>query len=266
MNLFKKVMQMKNKKAPKQLRVVSSERISESFQRVVVNGEALSTLPGDCAGQYIKLLFAEDGSSDLSNLEPGNKPSMRTYTIREFDAQNLLLTIDFVIHEAEHGGQASRWALNAAEGDVLTIAGPGPIQEVSSDADGYLFVADMTALPAAAVAIERLPNTARGKAFIQVSSESDIQSIATPKGLDVEWLIADATIASLAESIEALPALEANTAIWCASEFGQMRRVRRTLSDQVNFNRNLSYFSSYWKPGVTEDGHKKLKQEDAKTF
>ena len=266
MNLFSKVKQMKQKRAPMRLEVVSNIQLSQNFQRVVVTGEALSKLSKTCEGQYIKLLFDAQGRSEVEGFSAGDRPSMRTYTIRRFDPDTLQLTIDFVIHDSDHGGQASRWAMHANVGDTLTIAGPGPIQDVSATADDYLFVADMTALPAAAIAIERLPSQAKGTAFIQVSHESDIQPIDAPDGIDIQWLVGSYDQSMLASSVEQLPEMSPNTAIWVACEFSQMRASRRALSAQPHFERELAYFSSYWKPGVTEDGHKKLKQEDAKSY
>jgi NADPH-dependent ferric siderophore reductase len=253
MNFFKKINQMKNGISKKRVTVVSSTRISNNFQRVILTGEDLKLLPDNCAGQYIKLMFSSD-----------DKPVMRTYTIRDYDAAKQLLSIDFVIHDAEHGGFASHWAVNAKEGDVLTFGGPGPIKSAPQTNGDYLFVADMTALPAAAIAIERLANDAHGKAFIQVGHESDIQHIEAPQGLEIKWLVGHYDQALLADDVAQMPSLTENTAIWCACEFNQMRAVRRTLSDDENFNRKLAYFSSYWKPGITEDGHKKLKREDAR--
>lgn len=254
MELFKKLKKMKKNISPKRVTVVSSTRISEHFQRVVVTGDDLKSLSQDCAGQYIKLVFPTD-----------SKSAMRTYTIREFDFENQLLTIDFVIHDSEHGGIASRWAVNAKPGDTLNFGGPGPIKGVPKTAEDNLFVADMTALPAAAISIERLDSKARGKAFIQVGDESDIQPINAPKGIDITWLVGHYDQTLLADSIAQLPTLTEKTAIWCACEFNQMRAVRQTMSANENFDRKLAYFSSYWKPGVTEDGHKKLKREDARS-
>ena len=259
-----KAMKGKNKVAPKRFQVVSSTRISEHFQRVVVAGADIEKMPMDCAGQYIKLLFNEDGSSNVTGLDMAKRPTMRTYTIRSIDPQNKQLVIDFVVHDNEHGGVACNWALNAKVDDVLTIAGPGPIQEVPADSNRYLYIADMTSLPAAAVSIERLPSMAKGLALIQVASESDIQTFNAPDGIEVRWLIGSANETLLSSAIENLAEIENQTYIWCACEFGQMRASRRLLTAQTSFDRELSYFSSYWKPGITEDGHKQMKQQDVK--
>ncbi|MGO2457267.1 MAG: siderophore-interacting protein, partial [Vibrio casei] len=42
-----------------------------------------------------------------------------------------------------------------------------------------------------------------------------------------------------------------------------MKAIRTYFNDNDAIQRSKSYFSSYWKQGVTEDGHKIIKREDA---
>ena len=50
-------------------------------------------------------------------------PRTRTYTVRAWDAERRLLTIDFVVHGDT--GVAGPWAAAAQPGDVLQLIGPG---------------------------------------------------------------------------------------------------------------------------------------------
>ncbi|WP_422382815.1 SIP domain-containing protein [Marinicellulosiphila megalodicopiae] len=50
-------------------------------------------------------------------------------------------------------------------------------------------VADLTALPVAAVSLKKLPDHAKGFAFIQVPKKDDIQNIKVPECVQLEWVI-----------------------------------------------------------------------------
>ncbi len=47
------------------------------------------------------------------------------------------------------------------------------------------------------------------------------------------------------------------------SEFDAMRELRHYFQNDKQVPRELIYISSYWKSGVSEDGHKAFKQQDA---
>ncbi|WP_158589032.1 siderophore-interacting protein [Alginatibacterium sediminis] len=254
---------MKPRKSPKLVTVVSTEALSKNIQRIVFSADELHSFDENCAGQYIKLLFNQKGGTELPKVSLWSKPSMRTYTIRSFDRANLLMSVDFVVHrDGSVRGLACDWALRAKAGDTITIAGPGNGQVLPTGAQNYLLFGDMTSLPAIAVMLERLSANAVGQAFIQVESESDIQKLAKPLAVEIHWLIANPSSSVLLEAVESIPTSDQIPAIWCACDFNQMRAIRSIVTKWSNFNRELTYFSSYWKPGVTEDGHKALKQQD----
>lgn len=250
---------------PIQLTVESTTAITPNMQRIVMHGEGLSRFPANCEGGYIKLMFTPDGSTDLSSLSEGERPVMRTYTIRELDFSTHTITVDFVRHKVDDCGcgHAARWAMNAKVGDTMTIAGPGTIQEINKEADWFFMVADMTALPALSVKIASLPEHAKGHAVIEVLSQDDIQPIQAPEGMQIDWLVKGEI--TLAEQVKEKVWLDGNAAIWCACEFDSMRSLRQYFRNERNVERDNIYISSYWKNGVTEEGHKVIKREDAET-
>ncbi len=73
----------------------------------------------------------------------------------------------------------------------MGIAGPGDIKHTNFYADWHLFFADLTALPAAAAIIEKLPETAVGTASIQVPTEDNKQAITAPEDININWIIND---------------------------------------------------------------------------
>ncbi len=274
MNLAKKTAMNPAKKPgmkPKQLTVQKIEALSPYMQRIIFSGEDVAKFLLDSVGGYLKFLFNEQGGTELIMKEGQQRPTMRTYTIRALDHQANALTVDFVRHgdgcSSEESGVAGCWAMNAKPGDVIFAGGPGLLQPFNVDSEWLLFVADMTSLPAAAVQLAKLPDDARGVAMIEVTTEADIQSLDAPEGIDIQWHVEAQSEGTLSDSVKALPLAEHDSvSVWCACEFNQMRSVRRYVSDQLSPAREKTYFSSYWKRGVTEDGHKLAKREDAEAL
>ncbi|EKE82914.1 utilization protein for catechol-siderophore [Idiomarina xiamenensis 10-D-4] len=219
------------------------------------------------AGGYVKLLFNQQGGTDISTmLANGDRPIMRTYTLRTVDPEQQQLSIDLVRHTPFAGpaGPALRWLNSVMPGDQLQIAGPGHSQYPTYQAQQrYWLIADMTALPALSVLLAQLPKDARGDCLIQVHSEADIQSLNAPAGIDIRWLVsATADSQQQAKMAQQLPAPNAHSNIWVATEFDAMRAIRRYLTQQLGLDRQAMYISSYWRAGRTEEGHKVDKRED----
>lgn len=247
------------KKSFNSISVRSTETITPNMQRIVFHGEALKQFPDECEGGYIKLLFNQAGGTDLAELGD-SRPAMRTYTIRRFMKNEQAIEVDFVRHITEdlQCGFAARWAMNAQVGDNIGVAGPGNISDLNLEADWFFLTADMTALPALSVKIRQLPKDAQGYAIIKVESEADIQEIEAPSGINVQWITGD-----LAQATRQQTWLEGNAAVWCACEFDSMRALRQYFRNDKQVERENIYISSYWKQGVSEDGHKIIKHQDA---
>ncbi|OIQ26401.1 siderophore-interacting protein [uncultured Vibrio sp.] len=250
------------KPAPQQLTVIHSEKISPNMRRITLHDNELAKLPTDCEGSYIKLLFNGSGGTDLSSLQEGERPVMRTYTIRQFDPKLRTIEVDFVCHVTQdlQCGFAARWAMNATVGSTITVAGPGMIQDLNTDVDWFFMVADMTALPALSAKIKKLPSDAKGYAVIKIIEKGDIQPLKAPKNFQVVWLTGEE---SLESHVKALPWLSGQASVWTACEFDSMRALRQYFRNEKEVSKENIYISSYWKKGVSEDGHKVIKQQDA---
>ena len=68
------------------------------------------------------------------------------------------------------------------------IAGAA-ITILAAPADWYLFVGDMTALPAIAANLEKLPTESSGIALLEINSLEDKQDLRKPEGVEVRWII-----------------------------------------------------------------------------
>ncbi|MDN3616565.1 siderophore-interacting protein [Vibrio gallaecicus] len=267
-----------SKPSPITLSVTSSITITPNMQRITLHGEGLSNFPPECAGGYIKLLFTPSGSTDLTKLDQGARPTMRTYTIRQFNLDESSIEVDFVRHNTVdlQCGFAARWAMNAQPGDTISVAGPGLIQGLNLEADWFFLVADMTSLPALTAKLNQLPTNAIGHTVILINSEDDKQQLDTPAGLNIDWIIegesnsslADPSLAapSLADTVRQKEWLNGQVSVWSACEFESMRELRQYFRNEKEVAKENIYISSYWKRGVTEDGHKAIKRADAETL
>ena len=257
-----------SKPSPITLTVTQTSTITPNMQRITLSGEGLSKYPTECAGGYIKLLFSPLGTTDLSQLNEGERPTMRTYTIRQYEPVEKWIEVDFVRHITTdlQCGFAARWAMNAEVGDTVSVAGPGLIQGLNLESDWFLLVADMTSLPALSAKVKSLPEHAKGHAVIQINSAADKQQLEAPKGIKVTWLIEDETSESLSQTVRNTGWLEGQVSVWTACEFESMRELRQYFRNEKEVSKENIYISSYWKLGVTEDGHKVLKQQDAQAL
>lgn len=237
------------------LNVRSNDRLTPNMRRIVLHGTELTDFPAGQEGGYVKLVF--------KSAEEDGKPTLRSYTIRAFNATERTLTLDFVDHG--DNGPASAWANRAAPGDTITIRGPGDPKVAPHDADWFLFAGDMSALPALAVNLENLPPDARGYAFIEILCEDDQQPIDHPEDIELTWLVNPDTstpCAPIAERVRALPWLSGTPFPWYAGEFSTMRDLRRFFRDEKGIDKRAMYCSSYWKLGDTDEGMKRAKKLD----
>jgi NADPH-dependent ferric siderophore reductase len=267
--------------SPRELVVHSTLRLTANMQRLILTGEALADFPADSTSGYIKLMFATDGEPlTQATAVEGQRPLMRTYTVRAFDPEKRWLSVDFMLHN--HGpqpaGPAASWAERAQPGDRILVGGPGPTKFIYADADWYFLVGDMTALPAISCNLEQMPAAARGYAVIEIAGEDDRQALVCPPGIEVIWVVdaspvpsleqaaATAETSALLQQVRASEWLHGDVAVWAACEFHKMRALRQYFRQEQNTGRKETYISSYWKLGRSEDEHKLDKRADQETI
>jgi NADPH-dependent ferric siderophore reductase len=156
--------------------------------------------------------------------------------------------------------------MSAEVGDMISVTGPGLIQGLNLESDWFFLVADMTSLPALSAKLRTLPETAVGHAVVQINSAEDKQTLDGPQGIKVTWLIEDTTSESLSQTVRNTEWLEGQVSVWTACEFESMRELRQYFRSEKEVPKENIYISSYWKRGVTEDGHKVLKRQDVQAF
>ncbi|KGI77092.1 siderophore-interacting protein [Oleiagrimonas soli] len=244
-----------NRPDPYRFTVLGKRHITPHMLRVTLGGEGMQRFPAQQASAYVKLLLPLPGRE---------RPLLRTYTVRAQRAD--AIDIDFALHGDDGGGPASGWALTCVPGDIIEMAGPGPKKQVDPAADWILMVGDMTALPALSVNLEQLPAHARGHAIVEVPDAADIQTLPTPEGFTLQWIVQPHPGQStpLLDAVQALAWPEGGTlSVWAACEFSSMRALREHFRDARGVTRQQMYISSYWKQGSDEESHKTLKRADA---
>ena len=226
--------------------------------RITFGGAELGDFPADQNSAYVKLRMTEPPP------DSDEKPVIRTYTVRNFDADSRELDVDFVLHDID--GPAARWAADCGPGDKIRIMGPGPKKLVDYVADWFLLAGDMSALPAISANIEGMPDDARGYALLEVIDPADRQDISAPDGLDIRWLVnphPDVANTLLLDAVRSLDWLDGQPSVWVAGEFSQTLAIRKHLKEDRNVSRDALYASSYWQIGQTEDGHRVSKSAAA---
>lgn len=251
-------------------RVVRIGRPTPHVVRLVLGGAELAGLPvGEFTDHYIKILFPVPGAVypepiDLAairrDLPATQWPRLRAYTVRAFDTHAGELTVDVVYHGDE--GLAGPWAAALRPGDPVHFLGPGGAYAPSPDADWHLLVGDESALPAIAVALERLPVGAPATVLVETSGPAEEQPLPSPGQVRLTWLYrGDRPVgAALVAAVRALdfpPGVHA----FVHGEATFVRELRRLLRGELGVPRERLSISGYWRRGVDDEGWRASKAE-----
>lgn len=241
---------MRKRPPPRTLDVLGKEHFTPNMLRVTLGGTGLHGFPDETDGAYVKLRLAEPEAE-------GDKPLIRTYTVRYFRSEPCEMDIDFVLHDVD--GPAADWARACAPGDRIRLGGPGPKKIADHSADWFLFAGDMSALPAIGANLEALPRDARGYALCEIIDAADKQDIDAPDGIEIQWIVnahPDEENTILLDAAKAVEWLDGEPYAWVAGEFSQSLAIRAWLKSDRGLTRERMYASSYWQIGQTEDGHR----------
>ncbi|MGB7206959.1 MAG: siderophore-interacting protein [Anderseniella sp.] len=252
---------------PKLFTVKKAWRLTPNMIRVVFAGPELVGFPEGREGGNCKLMLPEPDETRKDfqkRFTDGPRPAQRTYTVRHFSKEAQELSIDFVAHG--DNGPASRWASHAQPGDFLGFAGPSEPKITHFGADWYLVAADPSAIPVAAVTLESMPRDAKGVAIFEVTSIEDRQDISAPRGIDMHWIVQpDPHVASTAQEdfIRNLDWPDGGVQTCIAGESAVIKSLRGFLHNEKDLPREDVYISGYWKIGLVEDEHQKMKRAES---
>jgi NADPH-dependent ferric siderophore reductase len=239
------------------LTVVGAVDITPRMRRVILVGESLDGFDYRPGQDLVLSLPDENGG-------PENNGGVvrRHYTIRRFDAPELRLDIDFVLHGRS---PATDWARRAALGDIITAEGPRGRTSVRGRADWRLFTGDETALPGIAAMIERLPAGEHAIAFIEVAGPEEEQPIETAARLDLTWLHrAGPPRAPSLGLLQALTTFQLPAGEGQACIIGETSTVRAQRQGLIarGLAKDRIAAEGYWRPGRV-GGHDHIVEPDA---
>jgi NADPH-dependent ferric siderophore reductase len=217
--------------------------------RVIVGGPDLEDFgAGAFTDHYVKCRF-------------GGKT--RSYTVRDWDPEGRLLTLDFVVHGDR--GIAGPWAAGATPGDTLELTGPGGAYAPSAEPAWHLMVGDDAALPAIAVSLSRVPVGVPVFVVIEVDGPEHRQPLDSPGDVEVVWLHRSAGAGEdpslLLEAVRALSLPDGDGHAFVHGEAATVRLVRRHLVLERGLPVDSISASGYWKLRRTDEEWRAEKRE-----
>lgn len=215
--------------------------LTPSMVRVVVGGPDLDGFAaGAFTDHYVKCRFGD---------------KTRSYTVRAWDPDQRLLSLDFVVHGDR--GLAGPWAAQAKPGDVLELMGPGGAYTPSPQVDWHLLAGDDAALPAIAVSLARIPAGVPVFAVVEVDGPDHRQPLDSPGKLTVVWLDRQAGPGEdpnlQLEAVRALDLPAGRGQAFVHGEATAVRLLRRHLVVDRGLPTDSLSASGYWKLRRTDE-------------
>ena len=247
------------------------ERLSPDLLRVVLTGGTLDQFEGAAATDaYINARFPPAGSpvtvpfsqEDLAGLHDEHRPRPRRFTIRDWDPDQQLLSIDFVVHG--DAGYAGSWAQRAEPGDRLQFDGPSGSYHPSPDVDWHLFVGDESAIGAIGASLQRLGADARALVFAVVEKRGHEIDLPRADGVAIKWLYREEAAKSenwVAEVVAATDFPEGTFDIFVHGEAEEVRAVRRHLAVDRGIDVSGASISPYWRRRHTDEDWRQVKRK-----
>ncbi|OBK25288.1 siderophore-interacting protein [Mycobacterium asiaticum] len=263
--------------------VVSTKELTPHMVRVVLGAKDFDAfVPSKFTDSYVKLVFIPDGidlqelprpltMDSFADLPAEQRPPVRTLTVRRVDEEAGHITLDIAVH-GEHG-VAGQWAAAVQPGEPIHLMGPSGAYTPDPTADWHLLAGDESALPAIAAALEALPETAVGKAFIEVAGPDDEIELTAPEGVEVNWVLRGGRADLVPEDRagDHAPLIEAvTTAPWLPGQVhvfihGEAQAVMHNLRPYIRKERGIeaqwASISGYWRRGRTEESFRQWKRE-----
>ncbi|MFD3639663.1 siderophore-interacting protein [Streptomyces griseus] len=254
------------------VRVVDVERVTPGTARVGFTADELPGLMEDRPDQQMKLCLPRAGQAvprlperDADDphgmrwyeaylaIPEAERPWMRGFTVRAYDRERNVMTVDFVLHGED--GPASRWGAVARAGDVLGMVGPSSLYARPLPAARRMLLAgDETALPAIATVLAALPAGTGAVVYAEVADAAEERELPPAAGgAEVRWVHRDRG-GSLVDAVRgAGEDLAGVDAAWVAGEASAVRALRRHLVEDRVLPKAAVEFSGYWRRALTQD-------------
>ena len=248
---------------PRDGRVERVEQLTPHMVRIVFGGDGLAGFSvGEWTDHYVKLMFPPPGAAyevpfDVEQaraLPRGERPTVRTFTVRHWDPEAAELTIDFVVHG--DSGIAGPWARDARPGDLLQFLGPGGAYAPDPEADRHLMAGDECVVPAIAASLSRVPAGVPVHVFLEVDGPEDELPLESPGDLKLTWLhrqSASDAESPLLRAVERLDFPAGRLHGFVHGEAMSVRALRKHLLAERGVPRESLSVSGYWRQTYDED-------------
>ncbi len=188
--------------------VLTSARVSPSFQRVTVGGPGLDGFDWQGHDHWFRLFVPATPDAALVlpevegrswwqaylAIEEEQRPHCSNYTVadlRRTDA-GTEIDVDVVLHTDPAGhlaGRVARWAVATSPGTPVALLDQGPMFDPPADTRRVHLAADESGLPALRGILRDLAPGTTGSAVIEVPTDDDVEpGIAHPAGVEVTWV------------------------------------------------------------------------------
>ncbi len=246
------------------------QKLSPTLLRVVLAGGTLDAFEGSPATDaYINAQFLPQespvvvpfDSADLDGLDPQLRPKPRRFTIRQWDADQRHLAIDFVSHGDD--GYAGSWANRAQPGDRLQFSGPGGSYRPSPHVDWHLFAGDESAFGAIGASLEVLPANAHALVFAIVDSPAHEIDFPSNAQVTVRWLYrngADNPDLVLPNAVASADFPDGTFDVFVHGEAAEVRAIRKHLVAERGVDLNTASISPYWRRKHTDEDWRRVKR------
>lgn len=231
------------------------------FRRVVLGGPGLAGYASSGhADEWFRFVLPAEGRTEVPPPriidghavfeEPG--PRQRYYTVRAFDPDGPVITVDVMLHG--HGA-ASAWVRSVQPGDRVMLSEAWGRYGAASDAEWELIIADPTGLPAACRILAELPAGRRAIALLEAPGPDARLELESAADLTVHWLDSPDLEAGAGRLAEATRGLDLPTGpgyVWMGGEQAASRDIRRYFRKELGWSSERYDIVGYWRPDSEE--------------
>lgn len=247
------------------------KQLSPDVLRVVLTGGTLDQFEGAAATDaYINARFAPIGSTvtvpfsqdDLKAIPDDLRPRPRRLTVRKWEPEKQMLSIDFVSHG--DAGFAGSWAQRARAGDRLQFDGPSGSYQPSPEVDWHLLVGDESALGAIGATLQNLGPNARAVVFVAVEKKGYEIDLPSEADVEIHWLYraqADHSESWIAEAVAEQAFPNGTFDVFVHGEAAEVRAIRRHLATDRGIDLSGASISPYWRRRHTDEDWRKVKRQ-----